>query len=144
MAESVLRKRRVLCYQVAGGATCYYHGDTTQRGIVQILIQGSIFIDGNATMQSEGVQVREYIRAQLYVDRLESAISVSQSHHSLGSVPLASSRSQLLREFIVRVGVGEWENGSCWGALGLVPTLLRPKPGMSPSSIWDAHLLASY
>ena len=90
-------------------------------GIVQILIQGSIFIDGNATMQSEGVQVREYIRAQLYVDRLESAISVSQSHHSLGSVPLASSRSQLLREFIVRVGVGG-KNGSCRGALGLVPT----------------------
>ena len=138
MAESVLRKRWVLCCQVAGGATCYYHGDTTQRGIVQILIQGSIFIDGNATMQ-------KYINVAAVVQFIGICrFRVPISHHSLGSVPLASSRSQLLREFIVRVGVGEWENGSCWGALGLVPTLLWPKPGMSPSSIWDAHLLASY
>ena len=107
-------------------------------GIVQILIQGSIFIDGNATMQ-------KYIHVAGVVQFIGICrFRVPISHHSLGSVPLASSRSQLLREFIVRVGVGEWENGSCWGALGLVPTLLWPKPGMSPSSIWDAHLLASY
>ena len=73
MVESV-RKRWILDLvaattgnQVAGAsATCYYHGDTTQRGIVQILIQGSIFIDSNATMQSECQGVD--IRAQLYVD----------------------------------------------------------------------------
>ena len=96
--------------QVAGGgATCYYHGDTTQRGIVQILIQGSIFIDSNSTMRRSCAL------------NLESAISVSQSHHSSGSAPLASSRSQLLREFIVRVGAGGI-NGSWWGPWGLVPT----------------------
>ena len=67
----------------------------------------------NAIWVSGGIYPRAAVR--------RSPISVSQSHHSLGSVPLASSRSQLLREFIVRVGVGG-KNGSCWGALGLVPT----------------------
>ena len=46
--------RTSLWHQVAG-ATCYYQGDTTQRGILQILIQGSIFID--ATMQHRVSQV---------------------------------------------------------------------------------------
>ena len=100
MVES-LRKRWILgsLHQVAGGgATCYYQGDTTQRGIVQILIQGSIFIDGNAAMRA----------AVLCSGICHFRVPIPPFS---GSAPLASSRSQLLREFIVRVGAreGKWE-----------------------------------
>ena len=93
-----------LWHQVAGArGTCYYHGDTTQRGILQILIQGSIFID--ATMQRAAYHKLTELRATGICH-----FRVPLPLFSL-SAPLASSRSQLLREFIVRVGAreGKWE-----------------------------------
>ena len=49
--ESLRKHGQTSLWHQVAGATCYYHGDTTQRGILQILIQGSIFIDGDAIMQ---------------------------------------------------------------------------------------------
>ena len=134
-----LRKRggTSLWHQVAG-ATCYYQGDTTQRGILQILIQGSIFID--ATMQRAAYHKLTELRATGICH-----FRVPLPLFSL-SAPLASSRSQLLREYsLSSVGVG-----AKMGALGSLLGGLRArshlccsccgqKPGMSPSSIWDAR-----
>ena len=128
-----------LWHQVAGArGTCYYHGDTTQRGILQILIQGSIFID--ATMQRAAYHKLTELRATGICH-----FRVPLPLFSL-SAPLASSRSQLLREYsLSSVGVG-----AKMGALGSLLGGLRArshlccsccgqKPGMSPSSIWDAR-----
>ena len=129
--------RTSLWHQVAG-ATCYYQGDTTQRGILQILIQGSIFID--ATMQRAAYHKLTELRATGICH-----FRVPLPLFSL-SAPLASSRSQLLREYsLSSVGVG-----AKMGALGSLLGGLRArshlccsccgqKPGMSPSSIWDAR-----
>ena len=79
-------------------------------GIVQILIQGSIFIDGNATMQ-------KYIRVAAAVQQaLESAVSVSRypsilSGRCLWPVADPSSSGNSLSGW-------EWENGKMGGGGG--------------------------
>ena len=78
-------------------------------GIVQILIQGSIFIDGNATMQ-------KYIRVAAVQQALESAVSVSRypsilSGRCLWPVADPSSSGNSLSGW-------EWENGKMGGGGG--------------------------